>query len=59
MPERELMALVSTTGKTEDEVADELIAALDAYWRAHPDEKPLNWESEDEEPPGGGFPAAG
>lgn len=46
MPEREWMALVSTTGKSEDQVADDLIAALDAYWRAHPDEKPPNWDEE-------------
>lgn len=44
-PERgKLMALVSTAGKTDDEIADETMNKLDAYFRQHPDEKVPGWD---------------
>lgn len=37
------------TGRSADAVIDEFLDAMDAYFDAHPDEKPPNWDDEDEE----------
>lgn len=49
MHEGELMAWVDPAGKTLEQVEEEFLAQLDAYFRAHPEAKPLNWVFGDEE----------